>query len=301
VAEPDRLGADDQQPGRHPHLDRRRRWRQRLLQQPQLGPGRDHRDLPHDLLGVRRQAAEACQHQVADGHGHAGVAGGQHLGHQQRVPAGQRAQPGGGPAGPPGQLGHGRLRQRLRPDAVHHPLGQGTQDPAERVVGANLVVAVGDNQQRPGALHPPPQEHQQVQGGLVGPVGVLDHDHLAPRRLCELVQERGEDGLPRPPRGEQLGEPAARLPGDVVQRPQGTGREQRVTGPQQGPDVRRLPLGEPLDHRRLADAGLARQQDDAAARRRRGQHAAQLLQQRSALEQVHHKQTLRHRADKVTP
>ena len=218
MAEPDRLGADDQQPGRHPHLDRRRRRPRRLLQQPQLGPGRDHRDLPHDLLGVRRQAGQAGQHQVADGHGDAGVAGGQDLGDQQRVPAGQLPQPGGGAAGPPGQLGHGRLRQRLRPDAVHHPLGQRPQDPAERVVGADLVVAVGDEQQRPGALHPPPQEHQQVEGGLVGPVGVLDHDHLTPRRLRELVQERVEDGLPWSARGEQLGQPAVRLPGDVVQR-----------------------------------------------------------------------------------
>jgi len=95
------------------------------------------------------------------------------------------------------------------------------------------------------------------------------------------------------PRGEQLGQPAARLPGDVVQRTQRTGREQRVTGPQQEPGIRRLPLNEPLDQRRLADAGLARQQDDAASRRRRGQYAAQLLQQRRALDKVHHNATLR--------
>ena len=107
VAEPDRLLADDQQPGRHPHLDRRRRRPRRLLHQPQLGPGRDHGDQPHDLLGVRRQPAEAGQHQLADGQGHT-VAGGQHLGDQQRVPAGERAQPRGRAAGPPGQLGHGR-------------------------------------------------------------------------------------------------------------------------------------------------------------------------------------------------
>jgi uncharacterized damage-inducible protein DinB len=93
------------------------------------------------------------------------------------------------------------------------------------------------------------------------------------------------------------------MPGDVVQRTQRTGREQRVTGPKQEPGIRRLPLGEPLDQRRLADAGLARQQDDAAARRRRGQHGAQLLQQRGALEQVHHNATLRlsglHKGERV--
>jgi hypothetical protein len=73
------------------------------------------------------------------------------------------------------------------------------------MVDRQLVVAVGDQQQRPGTLQPSPQEHQQVQGRLVGPVGVLDHDHPRPAPLIQLVQERGEDGLPWPPRGEQLG------------------------------------------------------------------------------------------------
>jgi hypothetical protein len=295
VAEPDRVLAHDQQPGRDAALHRRRPRSQGLLQQPQLGPGRDHGDQPHHLLGVRRQAGQASQYQVADGHGNAGVAGGQHLGDQQRVPAGEGAQPGGRAAGPPGQLRHRRLGQRLQLHALHHPLGQGAQDPAQRVVGAHLVVPVGHDQHRRGTLQATPQEHQQVKGRLVGPVHVLHHDHPPPRRLRERIQERGEDGLPRPPRAEQGGQPATRLPGDVVQRPQRPGRQQRVTGPQQEPDIRRTLLGEPPDQGRLADAGLARHQDDTAARRRRGQHAAQLLQQRRALEQVHHNAALRKR------
>jgi hypothetical protein len=96
--------------------------------------------------------------------------------------------------------------------------------------------------------------------------------------VVQLVQERGEDGLPWPSRGEQFAQPAARLAGDVVQRTQRTGREQRVAGPQQEPGIRRVPLGEPLDQRRLADAGLARHQDDTATHRRRGQLAGQLVQ-----------------------
>jgi hypothetical protein len=121
-------------------------------------------------------------------------------------------------------------------------------------------------------------------------VGVLDHDHR-PRRLGQLVQEGREDGLPLPPRGEQVGQPAARLPGDVVQRPQRAGRQQRVAGPQQEPGVRRPPLGEPPNQRRLADAGLAREQDDAAAVHRRGQHTAQLVQQPRTFEQLHRSAT----------
>jgi hypothetical protein len=126
-------------------------------------------------------------------------------------------------------------------------------------------------------------------------VGVLDHHHLSPRRPGQLVQERREHGLPRAPRGEQAGQPAAGLPGDVVQRPQRPGREQRVAGPQQDPGVRRPLLAEPPDQRRLTDAGLAREQDDAAAVRRGGQHAAQLVQQPGTFEQVHRSATLRGR------
>ena len=129
VTEPDRLLVHHQQPGRHPHLDRRRRRPQRRLQQPQLGPGRDHRDQPHGLLGVGRQAGQAGQDQVADGHGHAGVAGGQDLGDQQRVPAGQARSPA---AGRPARRAssataasdRGWSRTRCR-----HPLGQAPRTP----------------------------------------------------------------------------------------------------------------------------------------------------------------------------
>jgi hypothetical protein len=142
------------------------------------------------------------------------------------------------------------------------------------MVSAQFVVAVGDDQQHLGLLQPPPDEHQQVQGRLVGPVRVLYHDDL-PRRPRELVQERGEDGLPRPARGEQLGQPAACLAGDVVQGPQRTGGQQRVAGAEQEPGLRRVPLGEPPDQRRLADAGLAGHQGDEAAGRRFGEDGLQ--------------------------
>jgi hypothetical protein len=111
-------------------------------------------------------------------------------------------------------------------------------------------------------------------------------------RPGELVQERVKELLAWASRGEQLGQPAAGLPGDIVQPPQRPGRQQRVAGPQQEPGIRRPLLGEPPDQRRLADAGLARHQDDPATHGRVGQRAAQLVQQRGALEQVHDKATL---------
>jgi hypothetical protein len=143
------------------------------------------------------------------------------------------------------------------------------------MVGRHLVVAVGDDQQRPGVVHPPPQEHQQVQSRLVRPVGVLDHHHPRAPRLVQLIQERGEQPLPRRPRRQQLGEPAGRLPGDVVQWAQRAWREQRIAGSHQEPCIGRMLLGKPPDQGRLADAGLARHQGDEAARRRPGEDAVQ--------------------------
>jgi hypothetical protein len=118
-------------------------------------------------------------------------------------------------------------------------------------------------------------------------VGVLDHHHLWPAPPVELVQEPGEQLLARASGGQEGGQPAAGLAPQVVQRPKRPGREQRVAGPEQEPGVGRMALGEPPDQRRLAHAGLAGHQDDTAAGGRRAQGGAQLIQQRSALEQVH--------------
>jgi hypothetical protein len=138
------------------------------------------------------------------------------------------------------------------------------------MVDRHLVIAVGDHQERLGVLYPTPQEHQQVQGRIIRPVGILHHGHLRPAAPVQLVEERGEQLLPRTAGRQQRGQPAAHLPGDVVQRTQRTGREQRVTDPQQEPGIPRVQLGEPAHQRRLADAGLARHQDDTAAPRRCG-------------------------------
>jgi hypothetical protein len=91
------------------------------------------------------------------------------------------------------------------------------------VVEVEFVVAVGDQQQRPGLVDASSQEHQQVQGRLIGPVGVLDHDDLWPGRLVELVQEGREQPLPRAPGGQQGGRWAAGLAGNVVQGPERRG------------------------------------------------------------------------------
>jgi hypothetical protein len=63
---------------------------------------------------------------------------------------------------------------------------------------------------------------------------------------------------------------------------------QRIARAEQEPGARRVPLAEPPDQSRLADAGLAHHQHDTAGRGGRGQHIVQLRQQRGTLEQVHY-------------
>jgi hypothetical protein len=57
------------------------------------------------------------------------------------------------------------------------------------VAGPDLVVAVGDDHHRRRAGHAAADEDEQVQGGLVGPGGVLDHRHHRPAGRLEQVSE----------------------------------------------------------------------------------------------------------------
>jgi hypothetical protein len=141
------------------------------------------------------------------------------------------------------------------------PGGQAGHGPPERMLGAQLVVAVGDQQQRRDPLQPPTDEDQQVQGRLVGPVRVLHHHDRPPLRpLLQLVEKRREHRLARPACGQHLGQPAAGLAGDVVQRTQRPGRQQRITDSQQAPGICLVALCELPDEGRLADPRLTRHQ-----------------------------------------
>ena len=77
----------------------------------------------------------------------------------------------------------------------------------ERVVAAELDVAVGADQQQAGAGEPAGDEAQQQQRGLVGPVQVVEHDHQRAR-----ARGAGEEA------GERVEEPEARLLGLHVRR-----------------------------------------------------------------------------------
>ena len=107
--------------------------------------------------------------------------GGQHLGDEERVAAGRARQHGAGvhavaAASSPTAAG----RQRPQRQPPHRRRGRPASDQAQSGAGAQLVVAVGEHQHARQLRDPPGQVAQHVQGGVVGPVHVLDHQHGRP-------------------------------------------------------------------------------------------------------------------------
>jgi hypothetical protein len=66
---------------------------------------------------------------------------------------------------------------------------------------ARLVAAVGNHHQRPLLSEVPDQEGQQVAGGAVAPVQILDHQHQrvllgqAPEQPEQQLEQSGLSGL----------------------------------------------------------------------------------------------------------
>jgi hypothetical protein len=162
-----------------------------------------------------------------------------------------------------GQLLDRAGRQR-RQDQPPHLLGpERAQHPAQRMVVAQLVVAVGQQQHAGQGRDPPGQVADHVQGGVVGPVHVLDDHHRRP--AGQLLVDGPEHGVPTGHRLHRPGQGAPGAPGHVPERAQGARRDQVVAGPDEHPGVgRRLPRERP-DQARLADPGLAGDEHDRAA------------------------------------
>ena len=126
--------------------------------------------------------------------------------------------------------------------------GEPAQDPAQRMVVAQLVVPVGQQQHaRPDA---PGEVADHVQGGVVGPVHVLDHHR---GRAGQLLVHGAEHGVPPGPRLHRLGQGAPPAPRAMSRNGPRVRGDQVVAGADEHPGVgRRLPRERP-DEARLAD------------------------------------------------
>jgi hypothetical protein len=128
-----------------------------------------------------------------------------------------------------------------------------------------LVVAVGGEDQDGCGVGLPRQQPQDVEGGLVGPMQVLEHEHRR-RAAGELARQRRRDLVRALLAGDDVREVAPGVLGDVEQRAQGARREQRVARAPQDPRGSPMVVGEAAHQRRLAGAGLAGHERHAPAR-----------------------------------
>ena len=148
----------------------------------------------HDVVQLGRVDADGC-------------GGGQVLGQGRRV---QRGEVDRDDAGQPEQLGH------------HGP---------ERVTSVQVVGPVAADQRDPFAVQHPGQERDQVPGGGVGPVQVLQHeqDRRRGRQLGQQAQHAAEHLLPGQARAVRIGDgPLAAL---RQQPAQGRAGAERVADP----------------------------------------------------------------------
>jgi hypothetical protein len=168
---------------------------------------------------------------------------------------------------------------------VHGHPAQPAQQPVRRVVAADLVVPVGDHHHRGRAPDAPAHVPQHVEGGVVGPVDVLDHQDRRASGVGELGEHRGEHVVPGT-LGQELFQPRGVAGERVAQRAERPRGDQVVAPADEDPRAPPDAGGERPHHAALADAGLTAEEHHAApALRRRGQGRGEQLERTGALEQ----------------
>ena len=127
------------------------------------------------------------------------------------------------------------------------------------------LVSVGGDEQRRETLDAPPEQPQNIECRLVGPMNILEHDNRR-RPPARLVHQHSRNvGRPRAA-VERAGELAACELRDVEQRSERTRREERVAASPQDTGRAAGRFTEPPQQRRLPDARLAADEHEAPAR-----------------------------------
>ena len=195
----------------------------------------DQRRDPQDGARRLRDRRKSSSKQVIEHLRHvrrfAAAFGGQHLFGEERVPVAPTQHPihelgSRGRPEDPGDLGsHLRAREPGELDPLDQPrpleVADGRQHP---IVGSKILGPDGQHQQEPAFPDPPDEEPEKAQGGLVGPLEVLDRDHDRSRLLQAPrdPEEELEQAVPRD-------RPESRLPrrGSLDRRPS-QARERRA-------------------------------------------------------------------------
>ena len=148
------------------------------------------------------------------------------------------------------------------PGSIRASAPRGSAPSARRTSGrsASASVAAGEDQAAAGGREAAPEQREQVERGVVGPVDVLDHDR---RRAAvgERGEQRGQDRL-APAVLQRARERAGRRTGDVVDGAERARYAERVAGAIERPHVARAQHR--ADERGLPDPRLAQHERDPA-------------------------------------
>src|SRR5262245_21163308 len=153
---------------------------------------------------------------------------------------------------------------------------------------ADLVVAIGDHEQAVRSADAAAEKFQQVERSFVGPVHVFDDGNRRLAPALHLVEDGGEDRGARGFFFKEREQTSLSLLRDVVDRPEGTRRQQRVARPPEDARLRLVRLGEALDERGLPDSRLAADEHETTiAGGDDVEQAFQFMEEVFALEQFH--------------
>src|SRR5262245_7911959 len=92
----------------------------------------------------------------------------------------------------------------------------------------HFVVAVSDHEQGARASDAPAEVLEQIEGRFVRPMHVFEYQKGV--AALQLIEGCAEDCIATAARGQRRQQRALRLPRNVVQRAQRTGREERIAG-----------------------------------------------------------------------
>jgi len=201
----------------------------------------------------------------------------------------------GVPAALPGKHLDCREGQRRETHTHHVMAGEFAKRQPQRMIGGELLIAIGGYEQRAGALNTTADESKKVERRRVRPVKVLQHNHARAFRPCEFLEENPE-------------EPVTRfvIPCDTPAELGGLGRNlvHRGERPRRAEPVARTPKRahvtpmlrhESLDQCALAEPRFSSDEDEFAGTRACVLDAAvQCCELLLALEQMHDGSIIRH-------
>jgi hypothetical protein len=161
---------------------------------------RSHRGGLDDRHGARCQLGDAREHDVSHRVGHRRHAGAEELCDVERIAGGQRVERGRVDVVPGGESLDALARERVDGEPLHAAdRCKLTEHDAKRVRAIEFIVPVRRQDERRRRADPPAQDAEDVEGRLVCPVDVLEHDHERRSTTAPRARRRPRTAS-RPPR-----------------------------------------------------------------------------------------------------